>query len=99
MTVDRNTSDRWSLYKRALEMWGEDVQIGKLGEECGELSAESNRFLFGYTTEEAFAEEIADAEIMIEQMRQTIDESKIEEAKGRKINRLQERLEEAENNA
>jgi len=88
-------TDRWELYEKAIETWGEQAQIDVLGEECSELSAEMSRVMRGRTDEEELAEEIADVEIMIEQMRRMLDESTIEKAKVQKLKRLRSRLLEA----
>lgn len=94
MSDDRSKSaDR--IYREAIETWGEEPQIDMVGEECSELSAEVSRFMRGRSDETDLAEEIADVEIMLEQIRLIIDEKEIEVAKDRKLRRLRKRLQEA----
>lgn len=57
------------LYRKALTIWGYDRQLCKLAEEASELAAESNRILNSQGFEDKLAGEIADIEIMIEQLR------------------------------
>jgi hypothetical protein len=87
------TSDE--LYEAAIEAWGEDAQINLLGEESAELSAEVSRFVRGRSDVADLAEEVADAEIMIEQARLILGERAIKEARVKKLNRLLRRLREA----
>lgn len=87
--------DRWGLYEAAAETWGTEPQIDMVGEECSELSAEVSRFMRGRSDESDLADEIADVEIMVEQMRVNLDEDVIEKAKQSKLKRLRSRLQEA----
>lgn len=84
------------VYKRALDEWGIELQADKSIEECSELIRELSRWHLGYTNEGDIAEEIADVEIMCEQLRLEFDGDRIDEIKERKLERLSERLDSAD---
>jgi len=54
---------------QTIRFFGEENQYRKFQEEACEASASVNRFLCGYGSEEDMLSELADIEIMIEQMR------------------------------
>ena len=81
------------LYQRAIDKWGANLQIDMLMEECAELIAAINRWRRGRTDVAVVAEEIADVEIMLEQMRLLFPEQVIEASKREKLERLADRLE------
>lgn len=87
-------AERHALYKTAIETWGEDAQINLLGEECSELSADVSRVLRERSEKTELVEEIADVEIMLEQMRLILDAETINEAKAQKRSSLRQRLQE-----
>ncbi|WP_218836331.1 nucleoside triphosphate pyrophosphohydrolase family protein [Halorarum salinum] len=88
--------DVQALYERALGTWGAAAQVDKATEECCELGAELARTQNGLGDEADLVKEIADAEIMLEQLRLVIDPSRIDAAREAKLDRLAERLDEAE---
>lgn len=59
------------IYKKAIETWGENLQLGMLIEECAELIKAVNKFWRkkDYDSINSLAEECADVEIMIEQLK------------------------------
>lgn len=65
-----NTEDRIELYKDAFELWGNRSQFEMAQEEATELALAIRKFIRNSNTETQLdlAEEIADVEIMIEQM-------------------------------
>ena len=69
-----------SIYKDALDKWGRVAQICMVMEECAELIQACNKFLRVKTSAEddrakrQLADEIADVEIMIEQLKVIIDD-------------------------
>lgn len=78
--------------RAALRRYGFEPQLSMLTEECGELVAAVNRWRRG--REGAFPsllEEIADVEILIDQMR-LVYGAEIDAARARKLARLRERL-------
>lgn len=88
--------------KRIAEHWGYDAQSNQLVEECAELIQAVNkyrRFKGQNTTKEQMAidnlvEEIADVEIMLEQIKHLlqIPEEELQAIKVYKINRTKERV-------
>lgn len=84
---------RLYLYRSALEKWGVQSQINQLYEEIGELLTAIVHLDRGRITVDGLAEEIADVELCLEQLK---DIHKISEAveswKEKKLKRLAERL-------
>lgn len=82
------------VYKLAMEKYGERHQVAKTYEELSELQDELHKHLEGENSKQEMAEEIADVEIMLEQMKQHFGfGSLVELYKQGKVNRLKERLE------
>ena len=81
------------ICKQALDVYGKEAQICMVFEEMAELQKELCKSLRGKENRVEIAEEIADVEIMLEQMKIlfNIDEE-VEEMKECKIKRLAERL-------
>lgn len=85
--------DKKVVYKGAIDKWGEESQIIILFEEMAELQKELSKNLRGNENIKDIAEEIADVEIMLEQMKLLYDiEQLVEEYKEAKIHRLRERV-------
>ncbi|EHK1092716.1 hypothetical protein JFA41_003875 [Salmonella enterica subsp. enterica serovar Poona] len=76
------------LYEHAFNKWGFDKQVLKLSEEAGELAVASAQFLNHKTNGKHLAEEAADVEIMIEQLRHNGMSAPIDAEKDRKLARL-----------
>lgn len=89
-----------SIYRRALRYYGDRNQIFKAAEEASELSAAIMRYMgasdLGLRSSLllALVEELADVEIMCQQMRLVFGDQPIDAAKRQKIERLERRLEE-----
>lgn len=80
------------VYKEALDKWGA-AQIIILFEEMAELQKELTKHLRGKENRIEIAEEIADVEIMLEQMKLLFKiENAVEKHKKLKIQRLKNRL-------
>lgn len=81
------------IYKKAIEKWGEDLQISMVFEEMAELQKELCKNLRGRDNKLEIAEEVADVEIMLEQLKIIFN---IDEAARRhkivKISRLKDRV-------
>jgi len=101
MLVKRNKKQEWSnmdkkeLYEQALMLWGEKLQVGMAIEECSELIVELSKYLrFGLSSAHyGVIEEIADVEIMIEQLKHIFDcDESVESVKKKKLVRLEERI-------
>lgn len=84
------------LYEQAIEAWGEGAQLGMAQEECGELITIISRRFRGRGDDADLAEEIADVEIMCEQLRLIVGDEQVAEHKAEKLNRLRERLNDSE---
>lgn len=80
----------------ALEHYGVHHQIVKCMEECGELIQALARKLSGEHNEDNVAEELADVEIMLMQMRIAFGRHKVYRARAQKLARLKMRMEEEE---
>ena len=62
--------ERWEVYQAAIEKFGEEAQIKKAIEELGELLVSICHYPDGKCSQEDLADELADATIMCEQLRQ-----------------------------
>lgn len=81
------------IYKAALNQWGPEAQTLMAFEEMSELQKELCKSARGKQNKAEIAEEIADVIIMLHQMSILHDcEGEVEEAKARKLERLEERL-------
>jgi len=82
------------LYRAALDKWGADAQTAMCVQEMSELTKELCKWKLGKDNFNEIAEEIADVEIMLEQMKLLHKVSAlVETVKVYKRNRLRERLE------
>ena len=82
--------DKEKLYKSVILNFGETTQLIVAMEECGELIQAISKKLRGI--ENNIEEEIADVEIMLEQLKIIADNKAIEEMKESKLRRLEQRL-------
>ena len=80
--------------QRALKLWGLQIQLRKLAEECAELAVAALHLVEERTAdrEDHLCEEIADVEIMIEGMRAHFGDVNIDRHRAKKIARLEKRL-------
>ena len=84
-----------SLLQRAISKWGEDAQMKMVLEEMSELQKEICKMWRGKDNRDAIAEEVADVEIMLDQLKLMLDiPYQVEQHRQNKLQRLQERLEE-----
>ena len=65
--------ERQRVYEAALNKWGEKLQATVAIEEMSEVIKEITKMLRGKLDREHMAEEIADATIMLEQLRQMLN--------------------------
>mgnify|MGYP000917593903 CR=1 FL=1 len=87
------TIDSREICREALTQWGEQAQITMVFEEMAELQKELCKYLRGKDVTEAIAEEIADVELMLEQMKLLFNiEEQVEDVKRCKLMRLSQRL-------
>jgi NTP pyrophosphatase (non-canonical NTP hydrolase) len=87
---------RNQLYKKAIEKWGQRAQLEMLQEEATELSLAARKFIRNQGQEkfEDLCSEIADVQIMIEQVFFMFPEAreKANKVKLQKLERLQKRI-------
>ncbi len=84
-----------TVFMRAITKWGIPAQARQAMEECGELIVALNKYFFRDSLyKEALAEEVADVEIMCQQIREIIGHDLVDSIARKKINRLKERLDE-----
>lgn len=91
--------DRQEVYRQARDVFGAEAQLVVALEELSEAQKEICKFLRGKDDPEHLAEEIADVQIMIEQVKMlcAIDERTVQEQMDSKIDRLRGRIKEARN--
>lgn len=81
------------MLQRALDTYGSSLQITMVFEEMSELQKELCKYLRGRGSFEHIAEEIADVEIMLEQMMMLFCcADDVRDVRRRKVERLKERL-------
>lgn len=80
------------IYDAALARWGYDGQVLTVAEECSELAASCTRFVNHKANGNSVAEEAADVEIMIEQLRHNGMGQMIDYQKNKKLVRLARRV-------
>ena len=81
-----------SIFEKAISKWGNASQMMMAQEECGELVACISQFIRGRKSKFHLAEEVADVEIMCEQIRIMIGDEIVDREKRKKVVRLAERL-------
>ena len=81
-------------YKKAIDTYGKDKQLDVAIEEMSELTKEICKFKRGQDNHQQIVEEIADVEIMLQQLKMICDVkcSELEGVKYQKAERLAERL-------
>jgi phosphoribosyl-ATP pyrophosphohydrolase len=84
-----------SLYEETLQVWGVKAQIHKFSEELGELLVAMHHWYDGKARAEELATEIADVEIVCEQLRTLVGSNKVEHFKTVKLKRLRKRVDDA----
>lgn len=93
-----NYEERAKVYSDALATFGANVQLAKALEELNEVQLELCRFLTGRGSVLHLAEEVADATIMLEQLRQIFDiNALVCDTMDSKVLRLRQRIEDAKN--
>lgn len=85
------------LYKRALDTWGEGSQVMMLVEECGELLNAITKYYRKRVEIPDVITELADVSIMVEQMAVNFGYADFLKEKQRKLDRLQNRLDQYQN--
>lgn len=89
-------ADRVAVYAEALATFGVETQLVVALEELSELQKEICKALRGFTHPAELAEELADATIMLEQLRYIFSVGPVaENIMANKVARLRQRIEEA----
>lgn len=86
--------DKKEIYKKALKIWGIETQIMMVVEECSELLFTISKWMRGKYKADKLVEEIADVEIMLEQLKiiAGISDTEVQSEKNKKIQRLEDKL-------
>jgi NTP pyrophosphatase (non-canonical NTP hydrolase) len=80
------------IYNLAIKKWGVSSQMGVAQEECAELIKAISKWFRNIDNGENLEEEVADVEIMLEQLKIILDKDLIQEKKREKLKRLQKRV-------
>jgi hypothetical protein len=81
------------LYKDCVEFWGIERQIRMMQEECAELILAGSHYLRGRETGlEDLIEELADAQLMINQIKKFVGEENVENIMNIKSNYIRKKL-------
>lgn len=97
MKNPRGRPKKEDIYKRALRVHGEDPQVNQAIEECAEfVVAACHRRRGRHRDIYKFAEEIADNEVMMKQMRLLTPRGLVDRIKREKLARLERRLDRKE---
>ena len=89
--------EKKDVYNKVKQTWGIDAQVIKAVEELAELIKELSKFLLDDGNMEHITEEMADVEIMIEQLKLIFENKEaVKAVKKAKIQRLSDRLDEEE---
>ena len=87
------------VLKRAIATWGPDLQLNVAIEELSELTKEICKHKRGADNVDHISEEMADVEIMLEQMKIIFNNRKsVERHKYEKLIRLEQRVDKANKN-
>ncbi len=90
---DETLDEMRTICNRALRTWGAEMQSVVAAEELSELQKELCKSMRGENNADAIAEEIADVQIMLEQMMLLHDcRDAVDEWRRRKLERLEQRL-------
>jgi len=83
-----------SLFGRCIALWGIDLQMDMLQEECGELVAVVNQYKRGRVSVYQLAEEMADVSIMLDQISMSVPglRDSMEATREAKLDRLAKRV-------
>lgn len=85
---------RDDLYKKALETYGLEAQLDMLVEEMSELTKEVCKRKRGRANDLQILQEVADVEIMLEQLKRLFPAGSFSMIKDEKLKRLEKRLQE-----
>ena len=96
----RIKEDLEQLYRDCVEFWGANRQIRMLQEECGELIVASSHYLRSRKSGlEEIIEELADVQLMVNQIKMFIGEDKVKDVMDIKSDYIKRELEEEKEDA
>ena len=82
-----------NIFEQAIKTYWEEAQVKMVLEEVAELQKEICKLWRGRDNIQAIAEEVADVEIMLDQLKLILDiEEDVQRFREKKITRLKERL-------
>lgn len=81
-----------NIYEEALRVWGMYAQIAKASKELGELLVAMHHWKDGKCSCADLAEEIADVEIVCNQLRRLVGDKLVNGLKIKKLRELRERV-------
>jgi len=81
-----------NIYEEALVVWGVKSQIAKASEELGELLVAMHHWNEGKCLSVDLAEEVADVEIMCNQLRKLVGDELVTGLKIKKLRELRKRV-------
>lgn len=94
----KDEKDLLELYKDCVDFWGIERQVRMMQEECAELILAGSHYLRGRKTgEEEIIEELADAQLMINQIKQYVGEDKVKHMMDIKSDYIKGKLESRKN--
>ena len=83
------------LYKDCVDFWGIERQIRMMQEECAELIIAGSHYLWKRDTGlDELIEELADAQLMINQIKEHVGEEKVKDMMDVKSNYIKRKLDE-----
>lgn len=85
-----------ATFSEAVETWGIDAQVDMAEEEAAEFIVASKHYARGKADLDEVIDELADLRIMSEQLTEFVGRERVEEHVETKMDRLRERLAEAE---
>lgn len=94
-SAGRNAQHETDVFKDAIKEFGETAQILMVFEEMAELQKELCKYLRNGESDEAvccIAEELADVEIMLDQMKLLFGTGRVQREREKKVQRLRARL-------
>ena len=77
-----------NLYQATIERWGIDAQYDQAIEECAELIAALKHYKRGKISREAVIDELADATLMLGQLRWMFGNDQVDAAIDKKLKKL-----------
>lgn len=84
--------NRQEVLERALEEWGEKAQFLMAHEECGELITAVARYYRGRASKEEVLEEVADVQLLLDQLAIILGNGEAIELERQKFVRFRDRL-------